>query len=982
MHLLVGRNARRGAHISVIGVLATLLGAPVLYGQGGGTVRGRVTTSPQGTGVSGAILHIKGTALGARTSDDGSYSITSVPAGNDTVLVRAVGFAMDSAVVAVADGGTVQRDFALHEQAATLAKVLVTASSRLNETVEAAREKQKDAPNVVDVLSGDEIRALPALNAAEASERIPGVTTERDEGEGKFVQIRGTEPTLQNVTIDGAHVPGTLSGDRSVKLDDIPADVIGAIEISKTMTAEMDADAIGGSVNIVSKVPEGAPRGYLSAQYGITSPEIVNTSSSNFAAGQGSLFYGGRVGKDQKLGFLIGGSFDRNDRPISDLEPSWSATTSPDNQRLGAFFPSNYDQRVYRYFRQRYGGDAEVDYRFNEVSTVFLKGLYSQFLNHGYRYVWSLGAGADGAGGFGTDGTSSRNISNRTPNEQLYGLTAGGTQDHVGPFHLDYAVNAAGTSSYEANYRQSQFNYLGPVSYQYQASNVLTPTYTIPNVQESQALLNPANYVLNNWNATNSKTLGLDAGAGINLSAHYGMGSSSSGLLQFGVKYRNEQKSFADHSVAYVANSLATITMDQLMGNVSDPNYYHNVFPVNVGPFGSVDRTTAYENANPQFFKNITDSLASLGGDYFGREQVSAAYVANTFTFFDRLHVNLGLRLEQTQLTYTGHPVVQDSTGTNVSAAGVTASHSYADLFPSLQIRDELDSNTNVRLALTRGIARPAYSDLAPHLTGSRNIVGAVNNSLSAGNPDLRPETAWNYDLLFEHFLPKAGVVSGGVFYKDLHDFIYDQRFFNYQGPIVEFHGANGTEPKNGRNASLYGFEADYAQHLTFLPGVWGGLGFDVNWTHVESRTSYVTGDSVLVDGAGHPTGQVITFVRHGLLPRTSPNIGNASLLYDHGPINARVAWVYQAAMLASTGGNASGDGTSSATSGDNYFYAHSQFDASIQVAVRERTTVQLQFLNINNAVFGFFNGTLSHQYDVQREYYGPTVYFGVRQGF
>jgi hypothetical protein len=140
-----------------------------------------------------------------------------------------------------------------------------------------------------------------------------------------------------------------------------------------------------------------------------------------------------------------------------------------------------------------------------------------------------------------------------------------------------------------------------------------------------------------------------------------------------------------------------------------------------------------------------------------------------------------------------------------------------------------------------------------------------------------------------------------------------------------------------------------------------------VNWTHVESRTSYLT-DSI--------------HVRHFLLPRTSPNIANASLLYDYGRFSARFAWAYQAAMLSATGGNSSGDGTSSAATGDNWFYAHSQLDASVQYAATPSTTLQVQFLNINNAVFGFFNGTLNHQYDLQREYYGPTFYVGVRQGF
>ena len=142
------------------------------------------------------------------------------------------------------------------------------ASPRLNETKQLALQQQKTAANIVNVMSGDEIRALPNYNAAEAAARIPGVSTERDEGEGKFVQIRGTEPRLSNVTIDGAHVPGTEGGDRIPKLDDVPADLLGAIQVSKTLRADMDADAIGGSVNLVTKVPEGPPRGYIAAQGG------------------------------------------------------------------------------------------------------------------------------------------------------------------------------------------------------------------------------------------------------------------------------------------------------------------------------------------------------------------------------------------------------------------------------------------------------------------------------------------------------------------------------------------------------------------------------------------------------------------------------------------------------------------------------------------------------------------------------------------
>src|SRR5205823_8815748 len=158
---------------------------------------------------------------------------------------------------------------------------------------------------------------------------------------GKFVQVRGTEPRLSNVTINGIHIPGTES-DRIPKLDDVPSDLLGAIEVSKTLTADMDADAIGGSVNLVTKTPEGRPRGYIAGQYG-------RMSLLSRDVGQGSLTYGGRTGADVKLGFLLGGSLDRNNRGINDVEPSWSVDGA------GRSLPVERSQRDYTDYRTRYG---------------------------------------------------------------------------------------------------------------------------------------------------------------------------------------------------------------------------------------------------------------------------------------------------------------------------------------------------------------------------------------------------------------------------------------------------------------------------------------------------------------------------------------------------------------------------------------------------------------------------------------------------
>src|SRR5690348_14899548 len=335
-----------------------------------GGIAGRVTDATAKP-LPGATVRVLGTRFGAHTRDDGAFSIDHVPAGSYRLTVDLIGFQPDTASVTVSQAGVSDMRVRLRPAAVDLPEVLVTAH-RLGETKAAALDRQQVADNLVTVLAGDEIRALPNANAAEAAGRISGVALERDEGEGKFVQIRGTEPRLSNVTVNGVHLPGTEQGNRVVKLDDVPTDILAAIEVSKTLTADMDADAIGGSLNLVTKVPEGRPQGYVAAQYGRMS--LLSRDVT-----QGSLTYGGRVGPDEKLGYLIGGSLDRNNRGINDVEPSWTVDGS------GRSIPVEWSQRDYTYYRTRIGIGGDLDYRFNDHSSLFLRGLWSLFKNHGTR---------------------------------------------------------------------------------------------------------------------------------------------------------------------------------------------------------------------------------------------------------------------------------------------------------------------------------------------------------------------------------------------------------------------------------------------------------------------------------------------------------------------------------------------------------------------------------------------------------------------
>jgi TonB-dependent receptor len=922
-----------------------------------GIIAGTVTDSASAP-ISNAILHVIENRYGSVSADNGSYRIVGVAPGQYSVLVRRQGFVTDTFRVTVAAGETSQHDVSLRSIPISLTEIVVTASPRMNETQQAALDKQRKADNIISVMSGDEIRALPNANAAEAAARIPGVSTERDEGEGKFIQIRGTEPRLSNVTVDGVHIPGTEQGDRIAKLDDVPTDLLGAIEVTKTLTADMEADAIGGSVNLVTKIPEGTPRGYFSGQLG-------QSTLLDHRQGQGSMTYGGRFGDQKKLGALFSGSYDKNDRVINDVELGWTV----DN---GHSIPVEFDQRDYTYYRERYGAGGQLDYRFQDSSTAYVRGLFSLFKNWGTRYRYDISAdGVDDVSGATATGTGigmSREVSQRRPTEQLYGFTGGGAKT-IGALDFNLAMNYAGTRQSVSDYRTSPFGYSGAdlSGLALDGSNPQVPVYHYENAGDAANATNPQNYSLSRYTTSDGLTTGRDLGGRLDATWHYAS-ATTPGSLKFGVKVRAENKEFVEANTSF--NATSDYTLAQGLSSFSDPNFYNNV--TNAYPLGPVpgDNTVhSFENANPSGFVNATDSLGNLIDSFKGAEKIYSGYVMNTVDV-GRLRINVGLRVENTRVDYTGHQEGTDTTSGTTTVSTVSGSSSYTDLFPSVQLRYALGSVTNIRAAVTRAIARPNYYDLAPHISGDTcgGICNTLTNAASAGNPDLKPQHAWNYDLLFEHYLPAAGVVSGGLFYKSITGFQYD-KISVYHGPATQFDGNYVSMPVNGGDGHLFGFEADYAQHLWFLPPALQGLGFDVNWTHVSSKATLLQDAS----DSAH-IGQ--TSARSVALPRQSPNIANVALLYDSPRFSVRAAWQYQGANITSYA-----DGTATA-GGDTYFYAHSQIDASVIFNLTRDVSLQLQGLNLNNAVFGFFNGTPDAQFNIQREYYGRSVIFGAKYGF
>ncbi|MEP6999941.1 MAG: TonB-dependent receptor plug domain-containing protein [bacterium] len=678
------RTSRHSINVAFVAkALATLAGAALLLAataiqvlaqRGEGAIRGRVTDS-LGVGIASAILLPSGARLATYSGSGGAYVISRLPAGAYTVSVKRLGFATDSFRVTLRANETIEHDVQLRAAVQGLERIIISASPRLNETTEQALAKQRNADNIVSVLSGDVIRALPNANAAEAAARIPGISTERDEGEGKFIQIRGTEPRLSNVTVNGVHIPGTQSGSRVAKLDDVPTDILAAIEVSKTLTADQDADAIGGSVNLVTKTPEGAPRGYVAGQVGQSTLE-------GRQQGQGSAMWGGRFGEQRKLGLLFGGTYDHNNRGINDIELAW------DTNAAGTPIPVEWDQRDYLYDRTRLGANGALDYRFDDGSTMYLRGAWSRFQNFGVVYKYDIAAGGDsaqassGATGIGTGADLTRNTSNRTPTEGLFSLTGGGKR-MFGGVEINYAANYSGTRSSSADANSSAFRYSG-LNYRYDGTNHDFPTFSYLSAADQAAALLPSNYTFNSASIGAGKTRGDEVGGQLEGLMRYQLNGSDA-QLKIGGKYRDESRDNVNLNRSFT--KAGGINLTQVLGTFSDPDFFQQLASgFAIGPQANHDALRAYEAANPSLWKETTKPISDSLSNFNGGEKVAALFAMHTVDA-GALRVNVGLRAEHTDVNFSGN-VASTPADASGKATGpqtvhrVDGTQNYMDLFP------------------------------------------------------------------------------------------------------------------------------------------------------------------------------------------------------------------------------------------------------------------------------------------------------------
>lgn len=919
-----------------------------------GTITGTVKDSTNAV-LPGARVSTQDNGPSAVSDAQGQYVISNLSPGEYTISISYVGFQPFSTSATVTAGQITRVDPVLN--IGSQVETVTVNGDRARGEVEAINI-ERTADNIVQVLPSKVITSLPNTNIADAVGRLPSVSLERDEGEGKYVQIRGTEPRLSNTTVDGVNLPSLEGNVRNIKLDVIPSGLVDRIEVNKTLSANQDGDAIGGSVNLVTKTPGDKWAWDFGALGGYTNI-IGGRWLDNF---DGTV--GQRFGANKKFGFLLGGTYDWNGRGINDLEPAPGVASF--NGVNYPFF-SGYDNRTYKYYRTRYGFSPVLDYVIKPGTSVYFRGLYSDFHDFGETWVYTPNAGALTGPPSGSiyplDNTGFMNYRHyvRRPDQQIFSGLVGARQDLSSTLlNYEFSVSRAHNIGGQ-DFATTRFNN-GPsgVQFNLDTTNPLEPHLL---VQNGVNIFDPTAYSISQvlipyYHSSQLNFQGaISAARRYRIDGHYG-------TFEGGFKIRHGHKTQVQRDAIYIPNSDTNYLLSQVIGRFQNPSYYDHAYQIGLLSSYSKINQLVLPNLNSAFTLDQGAShIQSDSADYDGNEQVTAGYLMNTIGF-GRVTLQAGVRIEGTSDSYNANQV-NLSGGTYVSTTPVSGNSGYVNVLPSVQVQYRLQSDTLLRAAFGIGISRPNFQDIVPSRQVDPNT--SPYPSIQAGNPALKPTKGYNYDLLAEHYFKPLGILQGGFFYKSLTNPIYPTSTVLHGGPFPTYFL---TQSINGPGGHIAGVEAAWEQRLAFLPGLLNGFGISANYSYTTSRVSFP---------AGFNGGRT----DHPALQRQAPNNWNIGLTYDKGRLSTRFAVSHNDASIYAYFWNANGNSPSDPVTGlrgpngDQYLYAHTQYDIQGSYRLYRGLRFLVSGLNLSNEVFGFYQG--SSIYPIQREFYHPTVSFGFR---
>ena len=889
-----------------------------------GFISGRIVDREHNT-LPGAVVTADNQVYSTVSDNDGFYRINGVEPGRHIFQVQYIGYEPAELEIVVKRGENRVYDIVLDKaKTAELGEVVVQG---VYSDQSRAINKQKTNMGVTNVVSADQTGKFPDSNIGDALKRISGINVQYDQGEARFGQIRGTAADLTSVTVNGDRVPSAEGDIRSVQLDLIPTDMIQTIEVNKVATADLDGDAIGGSINLVTK---GAPFKRTLKAYGGSGYNFISQKPQlNIGFTYGDRFF------NQKFGLTLAASVQNAPSGSYNTEFAWEQTDG------GKAYVNNYQIRRYYVTRLRQSYSLSLDYNFSPTASIYFRGIFNNRDDWENRYRTTLKditPEGQATVRVQTKGGRDNTRAARLERQQTMDFSLGG-KVKLGIFDMDWKGGYARASEKRPNERYIDFQ-LKKQKFNIDLSNEREP-YATP-LEGSTMTLNDK-FSLKELTEQQEDIKEED----IKVSLDFETMLHKSSKIKFGAKFVNKTKvkevDFYEYSPidekGFVKSAFDNLT-DQYTSKFMPSDKYNPGIFVNKDFLGGIDLTDSKQFTSSQV-------VEELAGNYSARERVISAYARFDANLTPNLKLMAGLRMEHTSLRYTGRDY-NDEEGTIIVTD--QANSAYTNFLPSLLLKWDIAENTIARASYTNTIARPKYSALVPGMS----IKGA-DNEARIGNPDLKATLSHNLDLSFERYFQSVGLMSADIFYKRIEGFIVDEVKYNaeYRGIVW----TKLTQPKNGGNANVFGAEVSWQRDFSFIHPSLACLGFYGNYTYTFSRVS-----DFQFSGRENEKGLA--------LPGSPAHTANASLSFDKAGFNARLSFNFASSFIDEMGVN---------KFYDRYYdkVTYLDLNASYTFGRRCKITFYAEANNLLNQPLRYYQGIANRT--MQVEYYGIKLNAGIK---
>jgi len=922
-----------GAFSALRFVLAAVgaLSCALLSAQTTGSLSGRVTDAGTGLSLAGVRVAVAGTNQETFTDGTGAFSLANVASGAQSVEFNYVGY--DTLTRTVEVNGATRLDAVFNDEKVHLEKMKIEGSA-----VGTARaiNQQRAATSLTNVVAADEIGRFPDQNAAESLQRVPGVSLYRDQGEGRFVDLRGLNYIYTSVTLNGAKVASPEVGSRSIALDVVPADSLSALEVTKVTTPDMDGEGLGGVVNIKSKSAFDSDGAAATATAQGIYSELTGQTGAKFNFSTSNLFAGG------KAGILVAGTWQQRKFGSFnyEIDDGWDLRTAPGGTTQ-YYFLQDIAFRDYEIERTRYGATVALEYKPDASTWVSLKGTYNLFTDEEDRNVTFIPFTRGILTALDADSATVTNMSrarrdlrNREKDQKLSAVSLDGRKQ-TGAWTLDGRLAWSRgvedkpseiVSRFRHNASNSTFTYDFTDTYHLDAAKTGGPG----------DVTDPAFYERLD-RTSEQKEYGEETETNGAINARYDFQGTAEAYVKFGASFRNKEKTSDVDYWEYSAGPASFTFASLAEGPDTFYPYFHGAPRINSDAFRE-----AFIGNRAAFTGGMITADSELE-DFTTDEKILAGYVM-TGARWGKTQLTGGVRLERTEFDTHGNQVTDDST-----IVPTSASRSYTNTLPVLLLRHDLNKNLVLRASVSTSLMRPEFSE-----TSAYRNVNNDDEEVESGNPALETLKSTNFDASVEYYLPSLGVVSAAVFFKQIDNFSYAISIPNGDPAYPDY---DLITYRNGSDGKVKGLELAYSQQLRFLPEPFDGLGFMSNLTFADSEATYPTrpGEELPFIGQSDLTGNVaLTYEKHGFFARLALNWRDKHLREDE-PIGVDA-------------------------SQDRWIDDFAQLDASVSYRINRRWEIFVEATNLTNEPFRVYQtgGPIPGKRFVQLEEYDWTMNFGV----